>query len=444
MTEQRILSADEKQKQREQQKRREQREQQQEQQGEQKGQEGQEGQEGPARKTAQRTMALACLLVFMAQMATTIYLPSLPIVAHDFGMSRSYAALSISVFVIGAAAPVVLWGVAADRYGRRGPLLASLALFVLTSALIAVFRNPEALLVLRALQGIGAGGSAIIARILVRDRWSGDELARRLSVLSIAFITAMGGGQFLGGLIGRYAHWEAGFVVLAAVGSVAAALTFTVPFESGRAVQRPAEVLRICLSISRQPAFLLPALAGGAGFATIVMLQEVSPFVFQQHFGLATDTYGSLGLLLGAAYFAGAMTVNRRVARTGAGRLMTAGSVIMTASGVLMIVLWSLSGLPNTVALVAFVALYCVTTFGQSVLFPNSMATAVSSRHGHGAYAVSLCGFIQQSMAGVAAASAALLHRDLAWAGAAAALGAAAWLMTRVATTRIAAPSEGK
>lgn len=387
-----------------------------------------------------RIMALSCLLVFMAQMATTIYLPSLPIVAHDFGMSRSYAALSISAFVIGAAAPVVLWGVAADRYGRRGPLLTSLALFVLTSALIALIRSPEGLLVLRALQGIGAGGSAIIARILVRDRWSGDELARRLSVLSIAFITAMGGGQFLGGLIGRYSHWETGFVVLGAVGAIAAALTFTVPFEPSRAVQPPSEVLRICLAVARQPAFLLPALAGGAGFATIVMLQEVSPFVFQQHFGLATDEYGSLGLLLGAAYFAGAMTVNRFVARAGSARLMTAGSLVMTAAGVLMIVLWSVPGLPHSGALVAFVALYCVTTFGQSVLFPNSMAAAVSSRPGHGAYAVSLCGFLQQSMAGIAAASAALLHADLAWATVAAALGAAAWLMTRIAAS--SAPTE--
>ncbi|KJY41628.1 major facilitator transporter [Streptomyces sp. NRRL B-1568] len=387
-------------------------------------------------------MTLSCLLVFMAQMATTIYLPSLPVVAHDFGMSRGYAALTVSAFVIGAAAPVVLWGVAADRYGRRGPLLTSLALFVLTSALVPLLRFPEGLLVLRALQGIGAGGSAIIARILVRDRWSGDELARRLSVLSIAFITAMGGGQFLGGLIGRYSHWETGFVVLAAVGTVAAALTFTVPFASSRAERRPSEVLRICLAIGRQPGFLLPALAGGAGFATIVMLQEVSPFVFQQHFGLAPEQYGSLGLLLGAAYFAGALTVNRLVAKVGSGRLMTAGSIVMTAAGLVMTVLWSVPGLPGGGALVAFVALYCVTTFGQSVLFPNSMATAVSGRHTHGAYAVSLCGFLQQSMAGAAAAGAALLHTDLAWATAAAALGAAAWLMTRFAAS--SAPTEGR
>ncbi|MBC2876513.1 MULTISPECIES: MFS transporter [Streptomyces] len=375
-------------------------------------------------------MALACLLVFTAQMATTVYLPSLPTVAADFGISRGYAALSVSAFVIGAAAPVVLWGAAADRYGRRGPLLVALALFVAAGVLVALVRSPEALLVLRAAQGVGAGGAAIIARILVRDRWSGDELARRLSVLSVAFITAMGGGQFLGGLIGRYAHWEVGFVVLAAVGSVAAALTFAVPFAPGRAVRRPSEVLRICLAIGGRPGFLLPALAGGAGFATIVLLQEVAPFVFRERFGLTADRYGSLGLLLGAAYFAGAMTVNRLVGRVGAGRLMAAGAAVMTAAGAATVVLWSVPGLPDGGALAVFVALYCVTTFGQSVLFPNSMAAAVSDRPGDGAYAVSLCGFLQQSMAGVAAAGAALLHADLAWAAATAALGAAAWLLT--------------
>ncbi|VEB39636.1 bicyclomycin/multidrug efflux system [Chromobacterium violaceum] len=70
---------------------------------------------------------------------------------------------------------------------------------MLCSALLAAVGNAAELLALRVLQGIAAGGAAIIARIIVRDNWSGDELARRLSVLSIAFITALGGGQFIGG-----------------------------------------------------------------------------------------------------------------------------------------------------------------------------------------------------------------------------------------------------
>ncbi|KUJ67161.1 MFS transporter [Streptomyces albus subsp. albus] len=377
-------------------------------------------------------MVLACALVFMAQLATTVYLPSLPAVMHDFAVSRGCAELSISMFVIGAAAPVVLWGRAADRYGRRGPLLCSLVLFVVSSALLAVSGSPAALLVLRTVQGVAAGGSAIVARIMVRDRWSGDELARRLSVLSIAFISAMGGGQFLGGLIARYSHWRTGFWVLAAIGAGAALLALTVPFEPGRAERSSGGTAGTRLGILRQPGFLRPACAGGLGFATVVMLQEVSPFVFQQRFGLDADAYGSVGLLLGLAYFSGAMAVNRLVGRVGAGRLMRAGALVMTASAVLIAVLWSVAGLPPGAGLVLFAVLYCALTFGQSVLFPSSTATAVSSIGAErGTYAVALCGFLQQSMAGVAAAGAAVLHHNLAWASVAVALCGSAWLLVR-------------
>lgn len=54
-------------------------------------------------------------------------------------------------------------------------------------------------------------------------------------------------------------------------------------------------------------------------------LQEVSPFVLQQGFALEVTTFGSLGLLIGIAYFAGAMTVNRRVAQVGGRQLMRQG-----------------------------------------------------------------------------------------------------------------------
>ncbi|ALV60184.1 MULTISPECIES: MFS transporter [Burkholderia cepacia complex] len=82
-------------------------------------------------------MVLCCLIVFMMQMATTVYLPSLPVVMRELAMSQSLVEMSISGFVVGAALPVLFWGSAADRWGRRGPLLVSLALFVLCSALLA-------------------------------------------------------------------------------------------------------------------------------------------------------------------------------------------------------------------------------------------------------------------------------------------------------------------
>lgn len=379
-----------------------------------------------------RTMTLACLLVFMAQMATTVYLPSLPTVMRELAMSRRATELSISIFVIGAALPVLFWGAAADRFGRRAPLTLSLLLFIGCSGLLALCSNGTQLLALRALQGVGAGGAAIIARIIVRDNWSGDELARRLSVLSIAFITALGGGQFIGGLLSQYSHWQMGFVLMGATGLIILALMVTLPLEAGRAGGVRPAMAATYFAILRRPGFFWPACVGGLGFATTVTLQEVSPFVMQQGFGLNVTAFGALGLVIGVAYFSGALTVNRTVARVGGEKLMQTGSGIVALATAAILLLWWSGILAGLSGMALFIALYCLTIFGQAVLFPNSMAMAVSDAKEHGAYAMALCGFLQQCLAGVAAAGAVLLEHHGLWALAIALLGLAGWLMVKL------------
>ncbi|EGT0453653.1 multidrug effflux MFS transporter [Serratia marcescens] len=377
-------------------------------------------------------MTLACLLVFMAQMATTVYLPSLPTVMRELAMSRRATELSISIFVIGAALPVLFWGAAADRFGRRAPLTLSLFLFIGCSGLLALCSNGTQLLALRVLQGVGAGGAAIIARIIVRDNWSGDELARRLSVLSIAFITALGGGQFIGGLLSQYSHWQMGFVLMGATGLAILALMATLPLEGGRTRGPRPAMAATYFAILRRPGFFWPACVGGLGFATTVTLQEVSPFVMQQGFGLNVTAFGALGLVIGVAYFSGALTVNRTVARLGGKKLMQAGSGIVALATAAILLLWWSGVLAGLSGMALFIALYCLTIFGQAVLFPNSMAMAVSDAKEYGAYAMALCGFLQQCLAGVAAAGAVLLEHHGLWALAIALLGLGGWLMVKL------------
>ncbi|QGH61641.1 MFS transporter [Serratia proteamaculans] len=379
-----------------------------------------------------RTMTLACLLVFMAQMATTVYLPSLPTVMQELAMTRRATELSISIFVIGAALPVLFWGAAADRFGRRLPLTLSLALFISSSALLAFCSNGTQLLVLRALQGVAAGGAAIIARIIVRDNWSGDELARRLSVLSIAFIAALGGGQFIGGLLSQYSHWQMGFVVMGLTGLAILLLMVTLPLEAGRGAGRRPAMAATYWQILRRPGFFWPAVVGGLGFATTVTLQEVSPFIMQQGFDLNVTAFGTLGLVIGVAYFTGAMAVNRTVARFGGKRLMQAGASIVAVATAAIMVLWWSGVLVGLSGMTVFIILYCLTIFGQAVLFPNSMAMAVSDVKQQGAYAMALCGFLQQCLAGIAAAGAVLLEHHGLWAAAIALLGLIAWLIVKL------------
>ena len=65
--------------------------------------------------------------------------------------------------------------------------------------------------------------------------------------------------------------------------------------------------------------------------------------------------------------------------------------------------------------LVTFIVLYCLIIFGQAILFPSSMSAAVSNGKDLGAYAMSLCGFLQQGMAGIASSLAVLLAHHGTW-----------------------------
>lgn len=78
-----------------------------------------------------------------------------------------------------------------------------------------------------------------------------------------------------------------------------------------------------------------------------------------------------------------------------------AALILLAAGG--MLLLWALGALQGSSGLVAGddLLLPC-SIFGQAVLFLNSMALAVSDGREHGAYAMALCGFPQQGVAGVA------------------------------------------
>lgn len=363
-------------------------------------------------------MPLACLLVFMAQMATTVYLPSLPAVMHALHVAQSTAELSISLFVLGAALPIPLWGEAAERFGRQPALRAALLLFTGSSLLLFFNTTAEGLLTLRTLQGVAAGGASIVARIVVRDHWQGDELARRLSILSIAFITALGGGQLAGGLIGAFADWRDGFILMGLSGLLALRLATGIPLHPGRQGQAERSAWQAARFMLSDSGFLGPALAGGMGYATTVTLQELSPFIFQHTYGMGISAFGGLGILLALAYFSGAVTVNRLVGRLGSLRLMQAGAAVMVSGTALMLPAGMAGHGPGL-----FILLYVLVTFGQAVLFPNSMARAVSAARMHGAHAMALCGFMQQGVAGLAAILAVTLHRGPVWALAVAGFG---------------------
>ncbi|MGR5109018.1 MFS transporter [Vibrio jasicida] len=362
-------------------------------------------------------MLLSCTLVLMAQMATTLYLPALPQVASELGISRHSAELSISLFVIGAALPVIYWGHVAEKYGRKSSLTMALLVFIAASLVLYSTQSLESLLIARVIQGAGAGGAAIIARIIVRDYWHGDLLTQKLSLLSMAFIAALGIGQFIGSLLTQYNDWRMGFLILSSIAafSLLAITQLQVQGPPPSDQQTPKSSASY-MKIVKDQGFLIPCIQGGLGFATIVILQEVSPFIFDHDLQLTSQLFGFFGLAIGVTYFLGSVYVKRYVTKVGSQRLMNRGTYILLTGVLLMLIIWMFSELLVGQILVgSYIFLYLLIIFSQAIIFPNSMSLAASNSSYNGAHSIALCGFLQQSMAGVAAVLAVSADHSHSW-----------------------------
>ncbi|QAY92094.1 MFS transporter [Pseudomonas sp. ACM7] len=357
------------------------------------------------------TLLVTCCTVFLAQLGMSIYLPALPDMARDLSADASQVSWGLAVYLIGMALPMLFWGSLGQRIGRKPVLLAALGIYGLGNLALPLSQTLESFLAFRLVQGIGASGISVMARVLIRDSFRGDLLAKALSWISISFVVALGIGQYLGSIIQVALGWPAIFYLLGAVslmmGLVVARVTFPVLAEENA----PSSAWPSYWRILRHRAFLLPALTGGLGYGVIVAFNTAAPLILQGPFNWSAVEYGVLGWPISAAYFLGALAVNSFVLRTGQRGLMTAGVGLVLAGSAVML-LGSLAG--TSVALLFWLP-YCVAVFGQSLTYPISLSLANDGSPVGGAYAMALSGFIHQLMAAVIGGIASLIASPQAW-----------------------------
>lgn len=99
-------------------------------------------------------LLLGALTAF-APMSIDMYLPSLPAIAAAFATDSAAAQYTLASFFIGLALGQAVYGPLADRYGRKPPLYAGLALYIVASIGCALAPDIATLTVLRFVQAIG-------------------------------------------------------------------------------------------------------------------------------------------------------------------------------------------------------------------------------------------------------------------------------------------------
>src|SRR3954452_21655561 len=215
------------------------------------------------------TVAFAAIVAAMlpAVLDQTILATALPVIAQDLGR-LSDVSWVVTAYVVAAAATTPLWGKLGDRHGRKLVLQTALTLFVTASALCAAAQDIGQLIVLRMVQGAGAGGLMTLAMASVGDLVSPRERGRYQGYIAATFAVATIVGPLLGGVLVDHASWRWVFLVNLPIGLVAlAALTLRLPSPASDRPSRPLDAGGAALLAGATAGLLLTCIWGGDRYA---------------------------------------------------------------------------------------------------------------------------------------------------------------------------------
>ncbi|WP_037410543.1 multidrug effflux MFS transporter [Candidatus Solirubrobacter pratensis] len=331
-----------------------------------------------------------------------IYLPGLPTLTREFGTTESTAQLTVSLYLVGLGVGQLIAGPMSDVRGRRSPLMAALAVYLVATVLCAVAPGIEVLVVSRLLQGATAAAGVVIGRAMVRDLFAGKAAARYLSRLVLIYGLAPMLAPLVGSQILRFTSWQGVFVVLGAAGGALLLVTaFALPETLPPERRQPASVRRTVTSLGDllgHRRFLGYALALGFGTAGVAAYVSGSPFVVQDHFGKSPQVFGLLFALNATAMVVGSQLNAQLLGRYEPRRLLAGALAVMIAAAfaLTLAAVKDLGLLPYAGSLVLFMA-----TWG--FVPANAIALASADHPDVAGSASALLGLAQYGIAAVAA-----------------------------------------
>ncbi len=344
-------------------------------------------------------VSLIAFLIALTALSIDIMLPALPQIGAAMKVqSENSRQLVITLYFLGFASGQVLFGPLSDRFGRRTPMLAGLALYIIASLLAAAAGSFSELLAARFGQGFGAAAPRVIALAIVRDRFGGRNMARVMSFVMMVFIVvpilapAMGQGILLA------ADWRSIFFLLLLAASAVAMwawlrLPETRPAEdrlplSARSIF--AAVKLVCST--RQTAGYVIAIGFIFGVMTSYIISAEQIFV--EVYGLGKWfplAFAAIALFMVAASFVNASVVRK------VGMRAVSHRALLGALAVCVVV--ALTGYPDKPPLWFFCAFMAAIFFCFGLMMPNFNALAMEPMAHIAGTASSLAGFYSTATA---------------------------------------------
>jgi MFS transporter, DHA1 family, multidrug resistance protein len=362
----------------------------------------------PIHAAAERQVSRRRLIVILgalsafAPLSIDMYLPALPAMARGLHASTSAAQLTLTACMVGMAAGQLLVGPLSDARGRRSPLLIGIGVYAVASAMCIVAPEVWLLIGMRLLQGLAGAAGIVIARAVVRDVFSGDEMARIYAYIMVVNGAAPIAAPIIGAQLLRLTDWRGIFGGLALIGLILFVVAARwLPESLPPARRRPgglAPILRDARILAADPRFTRIALATGLAFGVMFAYISGSSFVLQTKFGISAQLFSVIFAINGTGIVVVSQLSGRLAGRVSQAALFTVGLIGSAAGGVLVLIT-ALTGAGLPVLLPGLFVL----TASLGLVLPNGTALAMATHGDRAGSAAGLTGTAQFAIGGVAA-----------------------------------------
>lgn len=165
-------------------------------------------------------VAMMAALMATNALAIDSMLPALPQMGEALGIAEpNERQWIVTSYLLGFGVSQIVYGTLSDRFGRRPVLMAGLGIYLAASVFAAFAGSFEAMMLARVLQGVGAAATRVLAVSIVRDCYSGRDMARVMSLALIVFLAVPILAPSIGQAILWVAPWRWIFGVLTAFGA---------------------------------------------------------------------------------------------------------------------------------------------------------------------------------------------------------------------------------
>ena len=337
------------------------------------------------------------MMTAMAPLSTDMYLPSLPVMQADFGISASLVQMTLTMTMLGMALGQIFAGPVSDYYGRKKPLLIGMAAFTAATLGCVLAENIVAFLCFRFVMGFAGASGIVVSKAIARDVCEGPELTRFFAMLMMVNGLAPIIAPVIGGQILLFTTWRGVFVTLVAIGFVL--LLATLAYKETLSPEKRLAGIRASFAkfpqLLKNRYFLGHCLLQCFVFGGFFSYLSGSSFVFQNIFQVSPQVYSLIFGGIGVGLMVAGALPARLAGRVPDEKMLQTAMLISFFGSVLLFV-----GFWFEVGLAVILPILFFTITPLSVLGASSFSLALSRQGKNAGTASALLGFSSMILGG--------------------------------------------